>query len=186
MSQITPELCANVVSRYTTEMFHPLHTQGVFGRTEGSLIIANITVDPGNQNDRTEPVSKFYGSNVVYEHSWGDNPIGPVQAIYKPSPTDLTIEKSFTRKALEKVYGAVLYRKDYAQVLADDKPEIAELDLIRFPGAVIRDVTPSRVEPRIVVAVGYAGLWWWHDEFLAEITASGIKAELAKAQNANR
>jgi len=179
--ELNAELCRQVVEGPMSDIFMSHRKSGEFGRSEGSLIIARLAIDDVGglqtyfEDDQLTdgPDEAFYKKHVLYEKSWGENATGTDQINVQPT--------SFTRKALEKVFGAALHNKDYDCVLLNNPHDVARRGLIAYPGAVVRSVTPfeSNVElPNIVV--GYSGLWWWHDVMLSEVTAAYIKTELTK------
>ena len=179
---VTPELCKEVIETYVDGAFRRLRENGTFGRDAGSLIVARTLADVpeihkesyfnGFSEDKG-PDPDFYNDVVLYEHTWGDAPVGAAEADRESG--------SFTSKALQKVFGSFLHGKDYDKVLAEHPHDVARRGLIAYPGAIIRDVRPMTVDhPPLEVIVGYSGLWWYHDVLLAEMTAAGLRAELTK------
>lgn len=160
---LTPELCGAAVANYVTPVVEANLASGKFGRREGWLVVIDASVDATSFKGPDDPDLR---EAVIFEHTWGEDRAACLE--------------QFGRKALEKAYGAWLYEEDYGLVL-NRGPEATE-GLIQYPGAVYRDVSPnqvleSHVEP---VSIGYAGLWWWNDRFLAEASAAGIQSEMER------
>ena len=175
--EIMPELCETVINRYVTPMFEANRETGLFGRQNGSLLMVRMPeIDELSECVSTAiPNADFYNNFVVYEHTWGTEPIG----------VDQIKEGTFTMKALQKAFGSFVYGKDYEKVLTDEADFVAAHGLIAFPGAVVRDITPHLQEgrdfPKMIAS--YSGLWWWHDSMIAGMTLDGLKAELTLRGN---
>lgn len=161
--QVTPEICETAIARYVTPMFEARIADGTFGRRDGALVIATVTDDP---EAFTAPDEAFRAANVVYEHTWGQTAAG---------------SSDFSLNALQKVFGAWRFRRDYDQVLTNHRDFVTEHGLVAWPGALVRDVTPPLSEqPSLpLVVVGYSGLWYYHDALIAGQVLDGIRAELA-------
>ena len=166
--KITPELCVSTINAYITPAFEANAANGAFDRRDGSLIIATVPVDLINTNDFDKPDDKFRAANIVYEHSWGRHRVD---------------EADFSLKAIQKVFGTWKLRKDYDRVLAEHPEFVEQHGLIKYPGAVIRDVAPLmtiEASPPLLMVAGYAGLWWWHDTMIAGQTLDALRAEITR------
>ncbi len=179
-NNISPELCRNVINTYVTPVFVACltdkPTDPTFGRRDGSLLILNVP--SGNVLEHALahalPDKSFYNDFVVYEHTWGSDPTGVEQVK----------DGTFTLKALQKAYGTFCMGVDYETVLQNDPEFVDTMELIKFPGAVIRNVSPFMLaNGNQELIASYSGLYWWHDSMLASMALDGIKAELNRIQS---
>ncbi|MDB5184288.1 MAG: hypothetical protein JWN38_96 [Candidatus Saccharibacteria bacterium] len=163
--ELTPELCETAIARYVTPMFEANIASGHFGNRDGSLIIATI---PDAPIEFDSPEADFRDAVVLYEHSWGRHQ---------------NDKGDFALKSVQKLFGSWQFRKDYGRVLVENPEFVKRHGLIRFAGAVVRDVTPDDASESArlpLLVASYAGLWYWHDAMIAGHSLDGIKAEITR------